>query len=46
MNIPITKPTITQRELELVQKPLETGWLVQGNYVKEFEQKNSRFYRC
>lgn len=30
-------------ELAAVQRPLETGWLVQGPYVKEFEDKFSAF---
>lgn len=38
MNLPITKPYITGREAELIVKPLETGWLVQGPYVQQFEE--------
>jgi dTDP-4-amino-4,6-dideoxygalactose transaminase len=43
MSIPITKPFIGPEELAAVQRPLETGWLVQGPYVKEFEDKFGRF---
>ena len=43
MNIPITRPFIGREELEAVQRPLESGWLVQGPYVKEFEEKFGRF---
>ena len=43
MTIPITKPFIGPEELAAVQRPLETGWLVQGPYVKEFEDKFGRF---
>jgi perosamine synthetase len=43
MTIPITKPFFGQAEMEAVQKPLGTGWVVQGPYVKEFEQRFSDF---
>lgn len=39
MNIPITKPVFDEQEKEYLLKPLETGWLVQGPYVAEFEKK-------
>jgi dTDP-4-amino-4,6-dideoxygalactose transaminase len=42
-SIPITKPYIGPEELAAVQRPLESGWLVQGPYVKEFEDKFSAF---
>jgi perosamine synthetase len=38
-SIPITKPLIGEEELRAVQQPLETGWVVQGPYVEEFERK-------
>ncbi len=37
MKIPITKPLFDYCEKEMILKPLETGWIVQGPYVKEFE---------
>ena len=43
MKLPITKTYFTEREFELIQKPLETGWLVQGTFVREFEQKIADF---
>jgi perosamine synthetase len=43
MTIPITKPYFDDREYELIRKPLETGWVVQGPYVKEFENKIAVF---
>jgi perosamine synthetase len=43
MKIPITKPLFGEEELEAVQRPLETGWVVQGPYVEEFEGKFSVF---
>jgi dTDP-4-amino-4,6-dideoxygalactose transaminase len=42
-SIPITKPFIGPEELAAVQRPLQSGWLVQGPYVKEFEDKFGRF---
>jgi len=38
MHIPITKPYITKREFELIRETLDSGWLVQGPKVKEFER--------
>jgi len=43
MSIPITKPFMGPEELAAVQRPLATGWLVQGPFVKEFEDKFGRF---
>ncbi|MBL6964375.1 MAG: DegT/DnrJ/EryC1/StrS family aminotransferase [Bacteroidetes bacterium] len=42
-NIPIAKTAFTEAELDAVLKPLESGWVVQGPYVQEFEQKWSAF---
>jgi perosamine synthetase len=41
--IPITKPYFTSEAYEAIQKPLETGWVVQGPFVQEFEQKFSLY---
>lgn len=41
--IPITKPLMGEEEMAAVQRPLETGWVVQGPYVEEFEGKFSDF---
>jgi perosamine synthetase len=43
VNIPITKPFFGLEELKAVQVPLETGWVVQGPYVRQFEEKFSAF---
>ncbi len=43
MKIPITKPFFDDCEKESIVKPLETGWVVQGPYVKEFEQQFALF---
>jgi dTDP-4-amino-4,6-dideoxygalactose transaminase len=36
--IPITKAVFGEEELRAVQLPLETGWVVQGPHVAEFER--------
>ncbi len=44
--IPITKPFFGVEELKAVQVPIETGWVVQGPFVAEFERKFSEFVGC
>lgn len=39
MKIPISKPMLGEAERLAIQKPLETGWVVQGPYVAEFERR-------
>jgi dTDP-4-amino-4,6-dideoxygalactose transaminase len=41
--IPITKPFFDHEEFALITKPLETGWIVQGPYVQEFEKAIGAF---
>jgi len=43
VKIPITKPFFGPEEMAAVQKPLETGWVVQGPHVQEFESKFAHF---
>jgi perosamine synthetase len=43
MTIPITKPVFGPEELAAVQRPLESGWVVQGPFVAEFEAKFSAY---
>src|SRR5262245_25758967 len=43
MAIPITKPFFGREELLAVQKPLENGWVVQGPFVRQFEEKFTAF---
>ena len=43
MKIPITKPFFDKEEYELITKPLDSGWIVQGKYVKEFERAIADF---
>jgi len=37
--IPITKPYFGEEERRAVQRPLESGWVVQGPFVQEFEER-------
>ncbi len=41
--IPISKPVFGPEELRAVQAPIESGWVVQGRFVAEFERKFSAF---
>jgi dTDP-4-amino-4,6-dideoxygalactose transaminase len=44
--IPITKPVFGPEERAAVQRPLESGWVVQGPFVEEFEGRFARFVRA
>lgn len=46
MNIPIAKTTFTEEEFQNIRKPLLSGWVVQGPFVKEFEEKWSKFTKA
>ena len=39
VQIPIAKPYIGAEELEAVQEPLKSGWVVQGPFVRRFEER-------
>jgi perosamine synthetase len=43
MRVPITKPLFDEADLESLRGPIESGWVVQGPKVKEFEQKFTEF---
>lgn len=43
MKVPIARTSLTDNEISSISEPLETGWLVQGPKVKEFEDKWSTF---
>lgn len=43
MKVPIARTHLTGKEFNIIRKPLESGWLVQGKYVKEFEDKWSEY---
>jgi dTDP-4-amino-4,6-dideoxygalactose transaminase len=43
MKIPITRPLFGPEELRAVQLPLESGWVVQGPFVQEFEEQFARY---
>jgi perosamine synthetase len=42
-SIPITKPVLGPEELRAVQLPIESGWVVQGPYVEQFERLFSEY---
>jgi perosamine synthetase len=41
--IPITKAIFDADDLAMIQEPLKSGWVVQGRFVKEFEDLFSSF---
>ncbi len=43
MRIPIAKPFFGKEEIEAVKKPFESGWVVQGPFVSDFEEKFSSY---
>jgi dTDP-4-amino-4,6-dideoxygalactose transaminase len=43
LNIPIARTNLLDSEINSVLEPLQSGWLVQGPKVKEFEHKWSSF---
>ncbi len=43
MNIPIAKTEFDQNEFQNIIKPLSSGWVVQGPFVEEFENKWSKY---
>ena len=46
MKIPISKTILNQNDIKNVSKTLESGWLVQGPKVKEFEDQWSSFTKA
>lgn len=46
MKIPITKPFFGDEERQAVQQPLENGWVVQGPFVRQFEEMFSAFTKA
>lgn len=42
-DIPIARTNFTDEDRRNILKPLESGWIVQGPYVEEFEKKWSSF---
>lgn len=43
MQIPISKPCFDEEEEKAIIKPLQSGWVVQGPFVQEFEEKFSAY---
>jgi perosamine synthetase len=39
VRIPIAKPFLGPEELDAVQQPLQSGWVVQGPFVRRFEER-------
>src|SRR4051794_26710367 len=37
--IPITKAIFDESDFAIIQEPLKSGWVVQGKFVKEFENE-------
>ena len=37
--IPITKAIFDESDLNIIQEPLKSGWVVQGKFVREFEDR-------
>ena len=46
MKIPIARTSLLKEEINSVLEPLNSGWLVQGPKVKEFEDKWSEFTKA
>ena len=42
-NIPIARTSLTEKEIQSVLEPLQSGWLVQGPKVDLFEKSWSNF---
>ena len=38
MYIPISKTILNKNDIELVSKTLESGWIVQGKNIEQFEK--------
>jgi perosamine synthetase len=44
--IPITKAIFDETDLALIQEPLRSGWVVQGKFVKQFEDMFAHMTRA
>lgn len=42
-SIPITKAIFDEDDLALILEPLRSGWVVQGKFVREFEERFAQF---
>ncbi|HJP61688.1 MAG TPA: DegT/DnrJ/EryC1/StrS family aminotransferase [Gemmatimonadaceae bacterium] len=45
MTIPITKAIFDESDFSIIQEPLRSGWVVQGKFVKQFEDLFSAMTR-
>lgn len=46
MKIPIAKTHFTEADLAIIQEPLKNGWVVQGPFVKRFEDAFATYAKC
>lgn len=46
MKVPITKAVFDETDYAIIQKPLQSGWVVQGPHVKDFETRFSAFTKA
>ena len=46
MKIPISRTELTKEEFDIIKKPIESGWVVQGPFVKDFENKFCEFTKA
>ena len=44
--IPIAKPFFDEKDIANIIKPLESGWVIQGAFVKQFEENFSKFTKA
>lgn len=44
--IPITKAIFDETDLAIIQEPLKSGWVVQGKFVKQFEEMFCEFSKA
>lgn len=46
VKIPISKPYFDEEDKNIIKKPLESGWVVQGPFVGEFEERFASFTKA
>ena len=46
VKIPISKPYFDEEDKNIIKKPLESGWVVQGPFVGEFEERFASFAKA
>jgi len=43
LKVPISRTSFNEEDYNVIKKPIKDGWVVQGKYVKEFENQFSTF---